>query len=600
MNLRSSALIFTFLLLGNVVLWSHKDLDSLRAVAYTISINEKPIVQLQIAKLFEDINLDSSESYYQSSIKGALEIKNDSILANGLQGLGIMWCNSGKLNEALTYLFQALKVFDQKGLKAQSIKTMQHISIVYNQQNINDKAMEFAEKALLLARQENIKYSVSTSLTIIGSIHYSEDDLDKAIKYFEDALKIMEELDDKQGISDAINNVALIYSEQGKYNQALDYHKRSLKMAKELNDKRGVAASYHNIGVAYKSMQDYEATFRYCDSCIAIANEVEDKYYLLETYSLLADVYALQGKYDLAYNIHIKYAALKDSLINVETNKQIVEMGAKYESDNKDNLISLLNKDNALSQEKVQRQKLVRNVFIGGFIVVLMFATILLMQRNRISKAKKRSDELLNNILPKEVAEELKQNGSARARQFNEVTVMFTDFKNFTQISEKLTPTELVDDIHRYFIEFDRIIEKYNIEKIKTIGDAYMCASGMPLQSKTHAYDMVCAAIEIQQFMKDQVPYRLKEGKEPFEIRIGMSSGTVVAGIVGAKKFAYDIWGDTVNIANRMEAAGEAGKVNISGSTYELVKDLFTCNYRGKVFAKNKGEIDMYYVESIL
>ncbi len=600
MNLRSSALIFTFLLLGNVVLWSHKDLDSLRAVAYTISINEKPIVQLQIAKLFEDINLDSSESYYQSSIKGALEIKNDSILANGLQGLGIMWCNSGKLNEALTYLFQALKVFDQKGLKAKSIKTMQHISIVYNQQNINDKAMEYAEKALLLARQENIKYSVSTSLTIIGSIHYSQDDLDKAIKYFEDALKIMEELDDKQGISDAINNVALIYSEQGKYNQALDYHKRSLKMAKELNDKRGVAASYHNIGVAYKSMQDYEATFRYCDSCIAIANEVEDKYYLLETYSLLADVYALQGKYDLAYNIHIKYAALKDSLINVETNKQIVEMGAKYESDNKDNLISLLNKDNALSQEKVQRQKLVRNVFIGGFIVVLMFATILLMQRNRISKAKKRSDELLNNILPKEVAEELKQNGSARARQFNEVTVMFTDFKNFTQISEKLTPTELVDDIHRYFIEFDRIIEKYNIEKIKTIGDAYMCASGMPLQSKTHAYDMVCAAIEIQQFMKDQVPYRLKEGKEPFEIRIGMASGTVVAGIVGAKKFAYDIWGDTVNIANRMEAAGEAGKVNISGSTYELVKELFTCNYRGKVFAKNKGEIDMYYVESIL
>ncbi len=600
MNLRSSALIFTFLLLGKVVLWSHKDLDSLRTIAYICSANEKPTVQLQIAKLFEDINLDSSESYYQSSIKGALEIKNDSILANGLQGLGIMWCNSGKLNEALTYLFQALKVFDQKGLKAQSIKTMQHISIVYNQQNINDKAMEYAEKALLLARQENIKYSVSTSLTIIGSIHYSQDDLDKAIKYFEDALKIMEELDDKQGISDGINNVAVVYSEQGKYNQALDYHKRSLKMAKELNDKRGVAASYHNIGVAYKSMQDYEATFRYCDSCIAIANEVEDKYYLLETYSLLADVYALQGKYDLAYNIHIKYAALKDSLINVETNKQIVEMGAKYESENKDNLISLLNKDNALSQEKVQRQKLVRNVFIGGFIVVLMFATILLMQRNRISKAKKRSDELLNNILPKEVAEELKQNGSARARQFNEVTVMFTDFKNFTQISEKPTPTELVDDIHRYFIEFDRIIEKYNIEKIKTIGDAYMCASGMPLQSKTHAYDMVCAAIEIQQFMKDQVPYRLKEGKEPFEIRIGMSSGTVVAGIVGAKKFAYDIWGDTVNIANRMEAAGEAGKVNISGSTYELVKDLCTCNYRGKVFAKNKGEIDMYYVESIL
>jgi len=212
---------------------------------------------------------------------------------------------------------------------------------------------------------------------------------------------------------------------------------------------------------------------------------------------------------------------------------------------------------------------------------------------------KKKSDDLLLNILPEEVAEELKAKGSADAKQFNEVTVMFTDFKGFTQISEKLTPEELVAEIHTCFKAFDNIIEKHNIEKIKTIGDAYMCAGGLPVTNTTNAVDVVNAAIEIQQFMQQHLQQRQKENKPLFEIRIGIHTGPVVAGIVGVKKFAYDIWGDTVNVASRMESSGEAGKVNISGSTYELVKDKFKCEHRGKIQAKNKGEIDMYFIESV-
>jgi class 3 adenylate cyclase len=212
---------------------------------------------------------------------------------------------------------------------------------------------------------------------------------------------------------------------------------------------------------------------------------------------------------------------------------------------------------------------------------------------------KKKSDDLLLNILPEEVAEELKTKGNAEAKQFNEVTVMFTDFKNFTQISEKLSPTELVNEIHTCFKAFDNIITKHNIEKIKTIGDSYMCVGGLPVINATNAVDVVNAAIEIQQFMQQHLNQRKTENKEPFEIRIGVHTGSVVAGIVGVKKFAYDIWGDTVNTASRMESSGEAGKVNISGSTYELVKDKFVCTHRGKISAKGKGEIDMYFVESI-
>lgn len=210
-----------------------------------------------------------------------------------------------------------------------------------------------------------------------------------------------------------------------------------------------------------------------------------------------------------------------------------------------------------------------------------------------------RSEGLLLNILPKAIAEELKATGSAEAKQFDSVTVMFTDFKNFTRIAEKLSPVQLVSEINIIFKAFDNIINKHNIEKIKTMGDSYMCVGGLPIANKTHAYDVVSATMDIQLFMQQHLRKRNMEGKEPFEIRIGVHTGPVVAGIVGDRKFAYDIWGDTVNVASRMESSGEAGKINISGSTYELVKDKFNCIYRGKVQAKNKGEIDMYFVEMV-
>jgi class 3 adenylate cyclase len=177
---------------------------------------------------------------------------------------------------------------------------------------------------------------------------------------------------------------------------------------------------------------------------------------------------------------------------------------------------------------------------------------------------------------------------------------MFTDFKNFTQASEKLSAAELVMEIHHCYSEFDKIISKYNLEKIKTIGDSYMCAGGLPVPNKTNAEDTVRAALEICEFIKWEKQNHDSEGKPFFEIRIGCHTGPVVAGIVGIKKFAYDIRDDTVNVASRMESSGEAGKVNISGATYELVKDKFQCTYRGEVDAKNKGMLKMYFVEASL
>lgn len=220
-------------------------------------------------------------------------------------------------------------------------------------------------------------------------------------------------------------------------------------------------------------------------------------------------------------------------------------------------------------------------------------------QKEVILKEKDRSEQLLLNILPAEIAEELKENGASPAKDFDQVTVLFTDFKGFTIISEQLSARELVAELNICFKAFDEIITKYRIEKIKTIGDAYMAAGGLHLPRKTEAKDVVYAALEMQEFMQQRKEENDALENLSFEMRCGIHTGSVVAGIVGVKKFQYDIWGDTVNIASRMESSGAITKVNISQPTYELVKNNvdFRFTPRGKIKAKNKGELNMYFVD---
>ncbi|MCB1192566.1 MAG: GAF domain-containing protein [Leptospiraceae bacterium] len=216
-----------------------------------------------------------------------------------------------------------------------------------------------------------------------------------------------------------------------------------------------------------------------------------------------------------------------------------------------------------------------------------------------LAEAKKQSDDLLLNILPSATAEELKTNGKATPRDYEVVSVLFTDFKGFTKKAEKLSPNALIDELDRCFYYFDGLMDKFHLEKIKTIGDAYMCAGGIPKANKTNPFDAVLAGLEIQGFILQMQEEKKQKQELYWDVRLGIHTGPVVAGVVGMKKFAYDIWGDTVNTASRMESSGEVGKVNISGATYNFIKDFFDCTYRGKIPAKNKGEIDMYFVDRI-
>jgi ligand-binding sensor domain-containing protein/class 3 adenylate cyclase len=220
-------------------------------------------------------------------------------------------------------------------------------------------------------------------------------------------------------------------------------------------------------------------------------------------------------------------------------------------------------------------------------------------QAREIEGQKGRIEDLLLNILPKEISEELKDKGKATARRHEQVTVLFTDMKGFTQAAERMTPEELVNELDQCFIKFDEIVGRYRIEKIKTIGDSYMCAAGVPAQDPHHATACVLAALEVRDLMDQWRTDREAKGATPWALRIGLHSGPVVAGVVGRRKFAYDIWGDTVNTASRLESSGAPGEVNISAATYALVKDRFVCESRGEVAAKNKGSIAMYFVRGI-
>jgi class 3 adenylate cyclase len=366
-----------------------------------------------------------------------------------------------------------------------------------------------------------------------------------------------------------------------KYMQSQFYYRLGQFLSRQNKNEEAVENFYH----AYK-----------------IAEEVPYFDNMLNSSRQLEALYRSVGNYQQAYRYSVITRNLGDSINDMSRKEQMIMNSINREQQVRDRITEGQKRE---SERMIRNKKTERNM-LAGFVAFLFILSFVIFRSYRVQKKsnirldqeKKRSDNLLLNILPGETAEELKHTGKAKAKYFPEVTVMFTDFKDFTQASEKMKADELVEEIHFYFSEFDRIVSRFGVEKIKTIGDSYMCVGGLPVSNDTHAKDVVSCALELQEFMEIQKIFRSQEGKPWFELRIGIHTGPVVAGIVGTRKFAYDIWGDTVNTASRMETCGETGMVNISGATYEKVRDYFSCTYRGKVQAKHKGLVDMYFANS--
>ena len=322
-------------------------------------------------------------------------------------------------------------------------------------------------------------------------------------------------------------------------------------------------------------------------------------YDIKDIYKLLYEINLKQKNYKEAVHFLQEYNNVKDSMNVRETMFLLTENEYKQETE----------KQQYEQQQQVAKLDADKKVqlYLGGLgLLSLGIFSFVFYKRyqekantNRtLSEANERSEALLLNILPVDIAEELKKNGKSEAQEIVQSTVLFTDIQNFTQKCENLSASVIVAELDYCFSAFDNIIAKYPIEKIKTVGDAYICAGGLPIKNDTHAFDIVAAALEMQAFLQVYKEERQLHNLPFFEMRMGIHTGSLVAGIVGVKKFQYDIWGDTVNTAARMEAASEVGKVNISETTYNIIQANFNTSYRGKIEAKNKGAIDMYFVES--
>lgn len=541
--------------------------------------------------------------HYRQSLKIFTDIQDNVGIANMYSNIGVVYYDQGDLTKALENYLQSLKYAELSGDKLRILTALNNVGGVYNQKaSSHEKALEYYLKALPICEELGKKEELGAISVNIGSIYFDQHEDTKAMLYFNKALKAY---GNSEGSLNAYNALGKLYTREEKFDLALKNQNQALALAEKLNAKISIVQSLRGLGDVYVKKGDYKNAINYYKDAEGPALEIRANNELKDLYQQMAMAYERSSDYKNAFKYQFLFSDIKDTLYNIEADKKLGSLQFDFDLQKKQGEINLLTKDKALNESQLKRQKLAKNAFAGGLLLVFMIAILIFrnyrakVKTNKIlDQQKAQIEELLLNILPEEVAKELQDKGQATPRNYECVSVMFTDFKNFTTHADKLSPEELVEELNACFIAFDEIIGKYNLEKIKTIGDSYMCAGGIPTPDDQQAFNMVNASLEIQEYIIRNNKRRTESGLEPWDLRIGIHVGPLVAGVVGKKKYAYDIWGSTVNIASRMESNGEPGRVNISASTYELIKEQFPCSYRGKIYAKNVGEIDMYFVDT--
>ncbi|MBX2932406.1 MAG: tetratricopeptide repeat protein [Chitinophagaceae bacterium] len=632
-----------YLYIGIVYVYQENDAEALKNYAASLKVSQDAGNKEQEAQAYFYIgalyyskyNFTEALKNYLAELKIREEIGDKKATANTYQNIGDLYREQGNYLEALKTFFVVLKIYETLNDKLNTGGVCTSIGLCYFSLSNYPQALEYLLKALKI--DEELGNELGSNSINVGIVYDKSGDYANAIRYYQKALAVFEESSKKagrvtRGVGVALGNIAGVYLEQGKYSEALEYYQKALKIHEQRQDKADIVRITMNIGNVYYSLGNYTETLKSYLAALKMLEKIDDKYLEVKLSNNIGAVYIQQhklheakkwsekalrlsmemrskdaissaydnlsatdsasGNFRGAYNNYKMYILYKDSIYNEENTKKFTQTSMQYEFDKKQLADSLQNVQvKKLAAEKLSKQKTYTTLGAALAFILLGFSFFIFRNNKKLDKEKKKSENLLLNILPTEVAEELKEKGSADAKQFDEVSVLFTDFVHFTQTSEQLSPQQLVQELNECFTAFDNIIEQNGLEKIKTIGDAYLAVCGLPNENEQHAKKTVQAALEIRDFIAKR-----KQTEKTFDIRIGIHSGSVVAGIVGVKKFAYDIWGDTVNTAARMESSGEAGKINISAKTYQLIKDEFEFEYRGKIDAKGKGEIDMYFV----
>ncbi len=472
------------------------------------------------------------------------------------------------------------------------------IADTYSIMGNSENAQNYYQKGIKLLRKLGDSVKIATALLNAGDEFVNTKKYDSALVYFKESGVIFEKVNYLNGTAYNLGNTGMVYAELARDALAEQQINEAIKILGELEDYYPISVYLTYMADIYARRLDFNTALGYLQRSLDLAREYGLKDQLSDAHLKLSELYENFGNYEESHNYYKQHIAYRDSVQNIASVQQMADLRTNYEVSQKQVEVDLLN------QQKKIRGIIVLATGIALFLIGLL--ALGLFRRNRyikitnkiIAEEKTRSDNLLLNILPEETARELKEFGKVKAHRFESVTVLFTDFEGFTKYSEHLRPEVLVESVDFYYSKFDEIIERHGLEKIKTVGDAYMCAGGLPFQSEDHAWKIVLAAFEIIAFV-EEARVNSKADQIRFNIRIGINSGPVVAGVVGTKKFAYDIWGDTVNVASRMESMSAPGKINISENTYALVKDLAACQYRGEIQVRNRGIMKMYFVEGL-
>ncbi len=512
------------------------------------------------------------------------------------------------------------------------------------------RALSLLYEVMADVRRSGDSLGLAEVLNSIGTIQHNQKNYDKAEEYYRSSGAIYQQLGSMRETGKYWNNLGSLYEDKGDPAQALTFYRLSLGVWQALRNTGWTAVSYMHLGTCYgllgetdsaryylkQSMRDQGLTskgylmaitkvrygavenqagrrgeaLRFCADGLAMAEEQQARMLEQQACECLYDTYDALGDKGRALDYYRRSIVLRDTLFGEAKIKEMTRIEMDHEFAQRQ-LADSLNRakkqveEEMVHQAEVTGEREARNLALYGAIAVFLLAAglwsrlrFMRISSARVQRERGRSERLLLNILPATVAQELKDNGKAMARDHPCATILFSDFKDFTRISQTMSAQALVEELDHCFKAFDRIVAAHEIEKIKTIGDAYMCVGGLPGLAPAAPVDVVRAALEMQAFITARKAEREAKGLSAFSMRVGIHTGPVVAGIVGLRKFAFDIWGDAVNTANAMERSGEEGKVNISKATYELVKEGPDLSFtpRGMVEAKGKGEMEMYFV----
>lgn len=583
---------------NNAILYYKKSLKISETIAYNEGISS---ALGNIGAMYNELSdYHQAIDYYQRALEIS-KVDNDAFgMGLTFNNIGLAYVYLSDYPKAIEAFQEAIKIGEKIDDRMLLVKSLNNMGFLYSELPDFPKSLKYAQEALAIYRKMNDQKGEAYALNNMGNItakmsNYKDQ---KAIEYYEESLAIAEQINDKMSTSTVLGGMGEFYFNAGDYLRALTYSQRALDLSKQIGDKNGLAMEYNSVAKSYQKLPDslfigtkksaserYDIALKYADSALLLNKEIGSISGQRNAFKTLSEIHLNKEDYKNGYWAYRNFVLLNDSIQGEQVKNDILRKEMEFDFDKK----------TALAQEEQEKknikQRNIRRSLLTGLVGLLLFTGILTRQRNKLKHEKKRSENLLLNILPVEVADELKQTGKTKARRYDNISILFTDFVNFTKTSENLPPEILIEELNECFTAFDYIVEKHGLEKIKTIGDAYMAVCGLPISSDDHAQKTIRAALEIAEYIEQR-----KRNEKVFEIRIGINSGAVVAGIVGVKKFAYDIWGDAVNIAARMEQNGLPGKVNISETTFQLVKNDFACHYRGEIEAKNKGKLKMYFV----